>query len=241
VAGLPTRRLLIDWRAETIDEDEETDGTMIVVVEVGDATKIVEDAVDVDVDEGIAGMVVVGMEAEVVVEDEEIVEIEGLATNTKNHRPIKTLCPWVVVAVVEEEGMDLPSDRDTTKMRDMMVDTTMRDTVMTMVMDMEGTMDTVAEEGTTEAAVAVGDMVAEDEAVEEEAEVAVVLRRKEPPQQKVGKLRNKRVVQPRHQMPPIRLRWFRLPTVAAAMVVEVGSDVVEVAEGAAEEEPMWLV
>lgn len=225
VEGLATRRPLIDWRAETIDEDEETD-----------ETRIVEDVV-----EEIAGMVVDGMEAEVVVEDEEIVEIEGLATNTKNQRPIKTLCPWVVVAVVEEEETDLPSDRDTMKMRDTMVDTTTRDTVMTMAMDMEDTTDTVVEEGTSEAVEAVADMAAEDEAAEEEAAVVVDLQQKEVPQQNTGKLQNKRALQPRRRMPPIPRRWFRLPTVAAATVVVAVSDADGVAGGAAEEEPMWLV
>ena len=94
-----------------------------------------------------------------IVADEEVevtAETEGLEMSTKNRGQTTTLCLWAVVAVAEDAGKeDLPSDNDTTKVRDTAMDMVMtRDTGTTMAMVMVDTTDMEAEEDTFEAAAA---------------------------------------------------------------------------------------
>jgi len=253
---LPIRRLLIDYRVAeiiTIDEEEEgTEETRIVVDEVvvaGETTIVVAVAVVVMVvedeeiadEEGetriVANEEIMDEEGEMmIVADEEVevtAETEGLEMSTKNRGQTTTLCLWAVVAVAEDAGKeDLPSDNDTTKVRDTAMDMVMtRDTGTTMAMVMVDTTDMEAEEDTFEAAAAAGDMVAVDvdEAAEEDVGV-VGLHQKA---LKVEKLlpEARRALLPR-RMPPIRLLLPRLRIAVAATEEEDVLVEEDVAEGA---------
>mmetsp|Transcript_11117 Transcript_11117/g.23009 ORF Transcript_11117/g.23009 Transcript_11117/m.23009 type:complete len:280 (-) Transcript_11117:869-1708(-) len=258
--GLPIRRSLIDYRVTettTIDEEEEgTEETRIVVDEVavaGETTIVVAVAVVVMVvedeetadEEGetriVADEEIAEEEGEMRIVAEEEVEVtaetEGLEMSTKNRGQTTTLCPWAVVAVAEDAGKeDLPSDNDTTKVRDTAMDMFMtRNTGTTMDMVMVDTTDMEAAEDIFEADVAAGDMAAVDEAVEEDVGVVGLHQKAEKQLPLVPE--TTRALLPR-RMPLIRLLLSRLRTAVAATEEEDVSVEEAVAEGALEEDPM---